>query len=517
MVFSSYPFILFFLPAVVLILAVLRGARSELPVLFLAAASVVFYAYWDWRFVWVILASIVVNYMFGLMLDRVVGPPVKKKFTLGVGVAINLAFLGYFKYTNFFIENANAIFGTSSQVFDVVLPLGISFFTFQQIAYLVDVYRGNTIEHSFHHYLLFVSFFPQLIAGPIVHHREMMPQFVAGRAGRLSAPWFAQGMSIFAIGLVKKVLIADKMAEFATPVFDASAAGIPIPLLEAWGGALAYTFQIYFDFSAYSDMAVGLGLMFGLRLPINFNSPYKAANLIEFWQRWHMTLSRFLRDYLYIPLGGNRRGTWRRYVNLMAVMLLGGLWHGANWTFVLWGGLHGLGLVANRLWRWVRGTDARDGRPPSLAGRWLGRCITFLFVVVTWVFFRAEELPSATNILGGMVGVNGAVLPKTYYAYLGSLAPTLADAGVRFEAGYLFLGIVEVAWLTGLLAIVWLLPNVMEWAGYRQEGEATTKPAVLPRYVAWQPSVTWSLVLSGLTVVSLFYMSRTGEFLYFQF
>ncbi len=514
MVFSSYPFILAFLPAVVLLALCLRRAPPEAVIILLAAASLCFYAYWDWRFLWVIGISVLTNYAIGLALGDH-RPSLREKLILMTGIGFNLCLLGYFKYANFFLDNIQMAFASPVLHLDVVLPLGISFFTFQQIAYLIDVHQRKVVEHDFRHYLLFVTFFPQLIAGPIVHHREMMPQFVAGRAGRVEAAMFAQGLAIFVIGVAKKVLIADRVARYATPVFDASANGVPIPLLEGWAGTLAYAFQIYFDFSAYSDMAVGLGLMFGLRLPVNFNSPYKAVDLIDFWRRWHITLSRFLRDYLYIPLGGNRRGSTRRYVNLLAVMLLGGLWHGAAWTFVIWGGLHGLGLTVNHLWRRLR--DRSNVRTHSTFRVWRGRVLTFLFVTVAWVFFRAEDLASAMNIVRGMFGLNGVVLPETYFQYLGGLGPYLAESGVRFEAGYLFLGIEQIVWLAVLLAIVTLLPNTLEWARYSATANGRDAVSDLFDLVIWRPTVTWALVLSACLMVSLVLMSEAGEFLYFQF
>lgn len=515
MVFSSYEFILFFLPVVVVLCGLPRhllGSEAKLGLL--TIASLVYYAYWDWHFVWVIALSIAVNYTVGLALDR----RERRKGVLVAGIVFNLGLLGYFKYTNFMLANFSALFGVSVDSLSIVLPLGISFFTFQQIAYLVDVYRNETTEHNFFHYILFVSFFPQLIAGPIVHHKEMMPQFVRGRAGWITAPLFTQGLAIFVLGVAKKVLIADHMGSYATPVFDAAAAGTPMPLLESWAGVLAYSLQIYFDFSAYSDMAIGLGLMFGIRLPVNFFSPYKSSSLIEFWRRWHMTLSRFLRDYLYFPLGGNRKGPARRHVNLMIVMLLGGLWHGAAWTFVVWGGLHGLGLIVNHAWRaWRR----RHGtRVPTWYGRAAGTVVTCLFVALAWVFFRAADFATAVNLLNGMAGLNGVVLPATYAALLGDAAGILADWGVRFEIGYLFLGIKQVGWIAGLLAIVWFCPNTLQWARYRApDGPMAPSWPELPglRLLTWRPNPAWALGLSALSILCLVYMSRTQEFLYFQF
>ena len=282
---------------------------------------------------------------------RAAGRQLQGKRWLLVAIAANLALLAYYKYAIFFVANAQRLIGHVGPLPEIVLPLGISFFTFTQIAFLVDAHRGLAREYSFTHYTLFVTYFPHLIAGPILHHREMMPQF--DRRSTYTLDWdnVAVGLTMFIIGLFKKTVIADDMAAFASPAFDAAAGGTQLTLLEAWGAALAYTFQIYFDFSGYTDMALGASRMFGIVLPLNFRSPYKAANIIDFWRRWHITLSRFLRDYVYIPLGGNRKTVPRRYENLLLTMLVGGLWHGAGWTFVFWGALHGIYLVVNHGWR----------------------------------------------------------------------------------------------------------------------------------------------------------------------
>ena len=306
-----------------------------------------------------------------------------------------------------------------------MLPLGISFFTFQKIAYLVDAYRGEVRAGGFLSFALFVTFFPQLIAGPIVHHSEVIPQFGQKSTYRPNLDNLSMGIGIFVLGLAKKTVLADSIATYATPVFRAAQAGADPTLFEAWGGALAYTFQLYFDFSGYSDMAIGLALMFNIRLPINFNSPYKATNIIDFWRRWHITLSRFLRDYLYIPLGGNRHGVARRYANLMLTMLLGGLWHGAGWTFIVWGGLHGIFLVINHFWHALGvGSATTSGARPGSDGS-AARTITFLAVMVAWVFFRAEDFDAATRILAGMAGLNGVQLPASYH---GAARPARARA-----------------------------------------------------------------------------------------
>ncbi|MDP3840780.1 MAG: MBOAT family O-acyltransferase, partial [Methylococcales bacterium] len=348
MIFNSYVFIFAFLPVVILGFYGLGRFSHHLASLWLAAASLFFYGWWDARFVGLLLASIAFNYGAGYMIGHSLADKARRaKLLLICAIVINLILLGYFKYANFFVENLNALTGSAITMAKVFLPLGISFFTFTQIAFLVDTYQGKVREYNFVHYTLFVTYFPHLIAGPVLHHKEMMPQFGKRETCRVNWDNIAIGLTIFILGLAKKVLLADSFGNYATPIFNAVSAGGHPMLFEAWFGALAYSLQLYFDFSGYSDMAIGLSLMFNVRLPINFNSPYKSLSIIEFWRCWHMTLSRFLRDYLYIPMGGSRDGKIKRYVNLLITMLLGCLWHGAGWTYVIWGGLHGVYLVIN--------------------------------------------------------------------------------------------------------------------------------------------------------------------------
>src|SRR3954453_7996102 len=395
MLFSSYAFLFQFLPAVALGFAAARRWTPRCGILVLAFASLIFYGAWKPVYLLLLLASIGLNFWLGLKMEDLA----RRRGIGTLGVALNLAALCYFKYTNFLFDSFTALTGAPLPLLNVMLPLGISFFTFQQIAYLVDVMRGARVVIDIVSYTLFVSFFPHLIAGPLVHHAEMIPQFKRGRSGR-SAVLAARGLAMFAAGLFKKVVIADNLAQFVTPVFAHLDAGGGVTTPWAWLATLAYTLQIYFDFSGYSDMAVGLALMFGIRLPVNFRSPYKAASIIEFWRRWHITLSRFLRDYLYIPLGGNRLGESRRYVNLLLTMLLGGLWHGAAWNFVIWGGLHGLYLCINHLWHRRRG----DGGQASMPAKALCWAVTFFAVVIAWVFFRAKTAAGAWQMLGSLFG-----------------------------------------------------------------------------------------------------------------
>ena len=394
MLFNSYEYLVYFLP-LSLAAYFLLGRRAVWAVGSLVAASLLFYAWWNPKYLPLILASIGFNFAVGRALHRAEG---RARALLALGVAANLVLLGVFKYADFAVRNASELTGLPLVLPQIVLPLGISFFTFTQIAYLVDVHRGKAKEPSFLNYALFVSFFPHLLAGPILHHSEMMPQFASPSNKRPQSFHLAAGLFLLVVGLVKKVCIADPLAPIAAAGFDHPEA---LTAGTAWLAVLAYTLQIYFDFSGYTDMALGAARMFNIQMPVNFNSPYHAADIRDFWRRWHMTLSRFLREYLYIPLGGNRRGEARTALNVMATFLLGGLWHGAAWTFVAWGALHGLGLVCLRAWE-------RTGfRLPRV----LAWAVTFLFVMLTWVFFRASSLPAAAAMLRAMVGANAVDVP----------------------------------------------------------------------------------------------------------
>jgi D-alanyl-lipoteichoic acid acyltransferase DltB (MBOAT superfamily) len=496
MLFSSYAFLFQFLPAVALAFAVARRYSPRCGIWVLAFASLIFYGAWKPVYLVLLLASIGVNFWLGLKMED----PLRRRSFGTLGVAANLGLLCYFKYTNFLFDSFTALSGAPLPFVNVVLPLGISFFTFQQIAYLVDVMRGAKVERDIVSYTLFVSFFPHLIAGPLVHHAEMIPQFKRARSGR-SAVLAARGLAIFAAGLFKKVVIADNLAQFVTPVFAHLDAGGGVSTEWAWLSTLAYTLQIYFDFSGYSDMAIGLALLFGIRLPVNFRSPYKATSIIEFWRRWHITLSRFLRDYLYIPLGGNRLGEQRRYQNLLVTMLLGGLWHGAAWNFVIWGGLHGLYLCINHLWRAWRG-DA----PASMPAKAFCWALTFFAVVIAWVFFRARTAAGAWQMLGSLFGFAAG---SSAYASPGILR--VMDLPILVGEGSLLLiggGIVALA-----LALALGPPNVPQLFRYREYRRAPERRA----FVRWRPTAAWALFTALAFAISLFGMWQRLEFLYFQF
>jgi len=491
MLFNSYIFIFGFLPVVLLGFFWLARFSHTYAAGWLALASLFFYGYWNPAYVGLLLLSITCNYSFGTWIAKA-GARSKeqgsrKKHLLIVAIVANISLLAYYKYANFFVSNLSPLLGTDWNLANIILPLGISFFTFTQIAFLVDTYRGEVKEYNFVHYVLFVTYFPHLIAGPILHHKEMMPQFARHATYRINWEHVATGMMLFTLGLCKKTLWADPIAVYSDGIFSGIAFGATPTIYEAWAGALAYTLQIYFDFSGYTDMALGIALMFGIRLPINFDSPYKSTSIIEFWRRWHMTLSRFLRDYLYFPLGGNRKGKTRRHINLMATMLLGGLWHGAGWTFIVWGALHGAYLGINHLWkallpgkRWL----------PVWLGNLAGGLLTFVAVMVAWVVFRAPNMTDATVMLKAMFGLS--YYPVTLDEVLhGKLLLTTSLSG----RDLMKLLIPGLAW-------VWLLPNSNRL-----------------KFISSNPLVTLaqaSLIIYLLYIV-LDQFGTYSPFLYFQF
>ena len=516
MLFNSVEFIFGFLPLTALVFFGLARRSHAVAACWLALASLFFYGWWNWAYVPLLLASAAFNYACGVRLARFV----REHRTVAAGalfafaVTANLVLLGYYKYANFLLGIWGSLGGHAPAVGQIILPLGISFFTFTQIAFLADVRRGYAKEYNPVHYGLFVTYFPHLIAGPILHHREMMPQFQEARTYRLSIEDVAVGLTIFFIGLFKKTVIADGVAPYASPLF---AGQVRPDLFASWGGALAYTFQLYFDFSGYSDMAIGLSRMFGVKLPLNFDSPYKAVNIAEFWRRWHMTLSRFLRDYLYISLGGNRRGPVRRYLNLFVTMLLGGLWHGAGWTFVLWGGLHGLYLIVNHGWSALREKLGRDPNRTTRIGRAVARTITFVAVVVGWVFFRSTSVDDAVSILRGMAGVNGILLPAGFVSYLGpGLHDALAGWGVAFPPGGGSRLAFQYLWIFALLPLVLLAPNTQEILG-RFEPALNVRAEMVRTRLAWRLTPGWGALAGAVTAAGLLSLSRVSEFLYYQF
>ncbi len=414
MLFNSYQFIAVFLP-ISMLGYYLLASRYTWRITWLLLASIVFYAYWDVRFLPLLLLSVLVNWWFSLRLS-----PNNLRWVIAVGVLFNLLLIGVFKYLDFFAGALYAVTDRPYTPYDLILPLGISFFTFQQISYLVDRYRGKAALYPLRDYALYVIYFPQLIAGPIVRHNEIIPQYKKSPLRPGIYHHIGAGLALFAFGLAKKTLIADQLAKTSTPLFDAAAAGSVLTMAESWVASAAYSLQLYFDFSGYSDMAIGLGLMMGMTLPTNFNAPYRATSIREFWRRWHMTLSRFLRDYLYIPLGGSRFGASRTLFALLITMFLGGLWHGAGWTFVVWGLMHGGALILNHFWQ----------RQGFSLPRYIAWPLTLLFLMVGWVIFRADNLNTALSMIASMTGSHGWSLvlhdsPNRWFALVAFLFAVL--------------------------------------------------------------------------------------------
>lgn len=486
MLFNSYEFIFFFLPITFFIYFYLNKKRlTEISKGFLVFASLFFYSWWNIAYLPLILISMLFNYVIGNQLSRYEKKKkcCSKKSLLTIGIIVNLGLLGYFKYSDFFIENYNTVFDTDISLLHLALPLAISFYTFQQIAYLVDSYRNETKEYDFLNYAVFVTFFPQLIAGPIVHHSEMMPQFANVHNKVKNYHNIALGLFIFSMGLFKKVVIADSFAVWATNGFDVAE---KLDMIQAWITSLSYTFQLYFDFSGYTDMAIGIALLFNIKLPINFNSPYKATSIQDFWRRWHMTLSRFLKDYVYIPLGGNRKGEIRTYTNLFATFLLGGIWHGAGWTFVLWGALHGLALMIHRFWQ-------KLGFKMHTLLAWF---ITFNFLNITWVFFRAKEFDDAIKVLKSMF-TGTLILP----APLTSKLSFLTEWGVTFGGGWIndIKNDPKIAiWITLGFILILFFKNSMQLRD------------------KFKPNIVY-MITTTLFFLSIFLLYRKSEFIYFNF
>ncbi|MFT7570933.1 MAG: alginate O-acetyltransferase complex protein AlgI [Paracoccaceae bacterium] len=506
MLFQSVEFLFLFLPFVWVGFVALHlrvGLNAALS--FLVAASAFFYAWHTPHYLTIVVASICVNFVIGKRLSQSSG-----RVLLGCGIAFNLGLLIVFKYADFVVENLNVLRVEAIPLPAFVLPLAISFYTFQQIAYLIDVSRGHKSVTSFLRYAFFVGFFPQLIAGPIVHHHEILPQLqrLSPNARRLVLN-LCVGLTIFFLGLAKKLLIADNVGEIADDIFDKAGPGNVPTFVDCWYGAVAFTFQIYFDFSGYSDMAIGLGRMFGIRLPLNFYSPYKATSIIDFWRRWHITLSRFLRDYLYFGLGGNRRGPLRRYINILIVMLLGGLWHGAAWAFLLWGGLHGIYIVVNHLWRRVRFPWA-DCRAFKLVAWGL----TFVAIIIAWIPFRVNDLGTALAIYTEMAGLNGLNMGFARYLSVGDWRTLLLNFGFEYHNGSWFLSVRFWMWVGAFISF--FMPNIYQWMRWR--GPVSNMPERRNLFgLDWSPNFGTAILVGGIGVLAIVYQSRPVEFLYFQF
>jgi D-alanyl-lipoteichoic acid acyltransferase DltB (MBOAT superfamily) len=514
--FNSATFLFGFLPVVLagwFLLEKMENATWRQA--WLLAASLAFYAWSNATVLALFLPLTFLNYLLGSRLQRCGDSG--GKWLLGAAIGINVLVLCYFKYANFFVSNLNAALQTDLFIEKILLPLGISFITFMQIAWLVACRRKEAVPCSYFEFLLFSAFFPQIVSGPIVYQKETQPQFRKTRTPADRATDVCVGATLFTMGLAKKVLVADTIAPWANQGFWAAGAGEPISLVAAWVGILAYAFQLYFDFSGYSDMAIGVARLFGIRLPLNFNSPYKSESISEFWRRWHMTLSRFLRDYVYIALGGNRCGPLRRSANLFLTMLLGGFWHGAGWTFLLWGALHGSYLVINHAWTSL--TERTKIPCAWIFAGWGGRTLTFLAVLVAWISFRAENSAEAIRLMAGMVGANGLYVPADplFFKSSPNLMGVLAWFGAQADAQFVLLGC-----LLALGVFVSVMPNSQQILARLEPGLVTfgKKIEELPtefQFLAWRPTFTWLTATVLVFAWCLLNLSNVSSFLYKDF
>ena len=475
MVFSSYVFTLAFLPIVLIAYYMLAHLRDSIwQRLFLIAASLFFYGYYNVKYLILIIASIAVNYIVAGQIQKTSGKV--SKWFLTAGILFNVALIGYFKYYDFFIENINLVFGSSFALKHILLPLGISFFTFQQLSFLVSVYHGEEKVERLRDYCLFVTFFPQLVAGPIVLYSEMIPQFKDESRRYFNADNFAAGIYLFSIGLFKKAVIADTLAVFA----DNGFAMTNLSLAAGWMTSISYTLQIYFDFSGYSDMAVGLGRLFNIEIPFNFLSPYRSQSITEFWRRWHITLGRALSTYVYKPLGGNRKGMARTCFNLFLTFLVSGLWHGAAWTFVIWGALHGSVAVAERI----------AGAKLDVIPKPIRMITTFLIVNALWVLFRADGFAQAIEVYKGMIA-------------FGNFGISQLDTVVGHAAYLNFPMLVDCVYILGLEAVLLMAVFNFQNSAAMLQQFTTSKDAC----------VTASLLFS----IALLCLTRQSVFIYFNF
>jgi alginate O-acetyltransferase complex protein AlgI len=518
MAFNSFQFLFVFLPISLVVFLILRHQFcGKVSLWWLAFVSIVFYSWSHPQFLFILSGSILVNY--GIARWMISRQGVSKRVLLGTGIAINIGVLCAYKYYAFLFNTIVWLTGAGDTVGQSLLPLGISFITFQQIIFLVDRYKTDDKTSPFMDYIGYVTFFPHLLSGPIVRYNELVPQFkLRDKMASIDMQNLAVGLSIFAMGLAKKTLIADKLSVISNVIFVGASNG-PIDFTSGWIAALSFTFQLYFDFSGYSDMAIGVARMFGIILPVNFLSPYKADSVVDFWRRWHITLSRFLRDYIYIPLGGNRKGTVRQYYNLLITMLLGGLWHGAGWTFVFWGFLHGAYLCVNHLWF---GLQKRLGYSPTAGGslrRLLSWSFTFLAVVVAWVFFKADSFATAINILSGMFGTHGISIPSSMihalhlegYSFISILLPI--KGGTFFTVALICLCFVIVLFGRNVVDIFAPFKPVFE------DAEKLSKDASCKKWWQWKPVLVWMIVTALLLYFSIVEIlgQKSSDFIYFNF
>lgn len=518
MLFFEYSFLFLFFPFCFAGYLYILRYKASFIAGWLALNSVIFYSIWDYSNLLPLFASIFSNYFLGYRIAQA-STKKRKKAIFIPAILLNLTLLGYYKYSNFLGSFFDPEAFLSENVSTVAIPLGISFFTFTQIAFLADTYKEKCREYNLVNYILFVTYFPHLIAGPIIHHKEMMPQFKTLAKQAFQWENLSLGVSLFMIGLFKKVIVADYFVSGIQSIFSQSSG--EVSFINAWFGTLSYTMQIYFDFSGYSDMALGLSKVFGIKLPVNFNSPYQATSIVDFWRRWHITLSRFLRDYIYIPLGGNRHGEPRKYMNLFLTMFIGGLWHGAGWTFIIWGSLHGILLILNNLL--IRFFSLLPFSFPK--GRLVlevKKIFTFLIVALLWVPFRAQDLKGTLNIWKGCLGFNGFAFPEVWGQKMGALSSIVTKIGFTFEQIVPAFSLYSAPFLFIALLVALYAPNSIQIFGpYKKDIALFESYTDIPNskigFLTWKPTKRCAAVMVILSIFALWCRYEVTEFLYFQF
>ncbi len=528
MLFNSYVFLFGFLPVVISVFFILQklNFNKRYAIAWLILSSLFFYGWWNPPYVILLVSSVVINYFFGQLLNRH-----KSSSILILSISFNLLLLGYFKYFNFFLENAAYFFDTSFNFTNIILPLAISFFTFQQIIYLLDSAKGLTEKYTFHEYALFVTFFPQLIAGPIVNHKNIMPQINDSSFGSFKVENLAVGISIFFIGLFKKVVIADTLSGYVGPVLDANEVGIQLTYIESWLGMIAYSFQLYFDFSGYSDMAVGLARIFGITLPVNFWSPFRSRNIAEFWRKWHITLSDFIKNYLYFPVSMKftRIAMYKRlnsgatfgltvFIPMLYAWGLAGLWHGAAWNFIIFGLMHGFYLITYQLWSQTSKPKIQN-KIFRFVGNGLSIALTYLCVVFSWVFFRTNSVESALSLTKTMIGFYGITLPESFRAFIPSFLSenNFIQYGSALQNGLLTSNPENLIYILFACSfIIFYMPNIFEYFRFHHSTKEKMHHESFIK-IYWGHNIYSALVISFLAAVAIMYLQGESEFLYYQF
>jgi alginate O-acetyltransferase complex protein AlgI len=518
--FNSYSFLLLFLPTALagfFLIGKLFGSRAS--IIWLILASIVFYASWEPAYTWLLLVTVGVNYSLAFIIQRV-----RRLQTMVVtmGILFNVLLLGYYKVIiSGLFSDGETLSGAFTTTRDVLIPLGISFITFQQIAYLVDIYKGRFGQRSFTEYCLFITFFPQLVMGPIVHYRELVPQLQRRSLTAWNDTNFTIGLAIFTVGIFKKIVLGDGIAPYVNEVYSAAHSGIPISMVDAWSASIGFQFQIYFDFSGYADMAIGLGRMFNINLPLNFDSPYRAVDRFDLWRRWHISFGAFMRQYLYFPLARSKRLKIGSTMALLITTMVSGFWHGLGWTFILWGGLQGIIMTGSHYWsmvkrRWVPGASSKPRR-----SRWLAISLTFLVTLVLGVLFRSGDLMTAGNIYNGMIGEHAPGVPWS----LSILLEKIPGVGGQISdgIGFHYIKVDDALLLMIMALIIWGLPNTRTvfrnyWSAIDQRGRgAKIDQSLLSRFIRFSPNLRWALLLSLLLAAAFVFMDGASRFIYYQF